>query len=918
MEFLSKPMSEVWKSTKQTFSEIMDLDDSVIGRRQTPQAGSTANGTGSSPTDAGGTTGSVDHKEGGTHSTGHGSGLSPDMLDAKLTQVQDSTMENHSQVKLPRREKNQSSRNSTSKTKRPVSEDIYNKKMDEETAQSSSTTFNPKQNSRHSLSNPFGKINFRSLNVMNLTKSEPSNKKTNHHSTSTSSKIGASTPTGMVRVSREMKPVIKTSSSLEPPEGGEKSMRKHRTHSHSKSNPGFSEGGLHFRSNSTDRASVMKLREKKGHSYHRSASDEGALSDQGTQRDDGEDSDDLSTEKVKTKFLSMWNNMKYGWTVKTRTAFSLAKPIWIFGKTFMHRPEDLEDERLVPGLDTVKSPAMELFKREFSSLIWLTYRREFPQLAGSSYTTDCGWGCMLRSGQMMLAQALVQHFLGREWNYYNEQTTQEQRFHHEIVRWFGDQPDDMSPFSLHRLVELGRSTGKKAGDWYGPASVAHIFKEAMDKATELNPLLEQVSVYVAQDCTIYKQDVLDLCKRKRPCSLQPVYSDQESTSSSPISPSTLSPNIPNRTPSPTTSFRTPIPQTVEASVNTSTHSAVVHSPMPHSPVNTSIIVNGRTEEVVESHQRNGKRPAHTHTTRNSDVNGTHTKVLDPPPDYPSCCTASNTNQTKRKPTSPPVVSPKPNRHLLRNRNGHEQSPQGGDDTRLNVHQGASHNPTDEVKPSVENTSTSPKVVKPSVDVTRTPPKEVTLRTERSPWCAVVILVPVRLGGDEVNPIYVNSIQKLFTLDCCIGIMGGRPRHSLYYVGFQEEKLIHLDPHYCQPFVDMRTREFSLSSFHCMSPRKMAISKMDPSCTVGFYLRTEEDFHRFCEIIPEIVQSPSLSGTSGDYPMFILRDGKCQDWNSQHAIDTDKPERYLRVRHVDHNGQLIAPVRETEDFVFLDS
>ena len=27
------------------------------------------------------------------------------------------------------------------------------------------------------------------------------------------------------------------------------------------------------------------------------------------------------------------------------------------------------------------------------------------------------------------------------------------------------------------------------------------YREAMEKATELNPLLEQVSVYVAQDCT---------------------------------------------------------------------------------------------------------------------------------------------------------------------------------------------------------------------------------------------------------------------------------------------------------------------------------------------------------------------------------------------------------------------------------
>ena len=32
-------------------------------------------------------------------------------------------------------------------------------------------------------------------------------------------------------------------------------------------------------------------------------------------------------------------------------------------------------------------------------------------------------------------------------------------------------------------------------------------------------------------------------------------------------------------------------------------------------------------------------------------------------------------------------------------------------------------------------------------------------------------------------------QSLFTLDHCIGIIGGRPRHSLYFVGFQGMKAI---------------------------------------------------------------------------------------------------------------------------------
>ena len=178
-------------------------------------------------------------------------------------------------------------------------------------------------------------------------------------------------------------------------------------------------------------------------------------------------------------------------------------------------------------------PGLAAFLRDLRSRVWITYRRGFPAIASGAdrgsggsggsedasaseasaseassagvaisrrivekapyqYTTDAGWGCTLRVGQMLLANALSIHFFGRGYRRRDAVPSvpggdaRARDPHDGLLSWFGDHPDaNACPFSIHEVYRWGRGElddaaekkpggvpGVVPGRWLGPRVTA--------------------------------------------------------------------------------------------------------------------------------------------------------------------------------------------------------------------------------------------------------------------------------------------------------------------------------------------------------------------------------------------------------------------------------------------------------------
>ena len=162
-----------------------------------------------------------------------------------------------------------------------------------------------------------------------------------------------------------------------------------------------------------------------------------------------------------------------------------------------------------------RTPNIEFMNQKLKSLILITYRNNYkPQINSKNetiYNSDCGWGCMIRSCQMILARAIYKIFKyeenqkkkeidkdfliksviyffldnnikltqsGKTKNYFGMDNYILKLKNYNEKNFFGVKREICSiepPFSIQKICTLGEIYDKTCGEWFSDYDLPKIF-----------------------------------------------------------------------------------------------------------------------------------------------------------------------------------------------------------------------------------------------------------------------------------------------------------------------------------------------------------------------------------------------------------------------------------------------------------
>ena len=177
----------------------------------------------------------------------------------------------------------------------------------------------------------------------------------------------------------------------------------------------------------------------------------------------------------------------------------------------------------------------EKLLKNLGKIIYFSYRKNLPLFKNShnkKYTSDSGWGCMIRCGQMIMAKAI--------YKYYKAFKIKTLEAIIETLEFFIDSPFDINnmpdffipmmnkfykenydvndenkkldikiiypPFCIKTICFVGELFGKNVGDWFSDVNMVNIFK-LISNNFNFFPYLE---IFTFQSSIIYS-DIFDKC-----------------------------------------------------------------------------------------------------------------------------------------------------------------------------------------------------------------------------------------------------------------------------------------------------------------------------------------------------------------------------------------------------------------------